>query len=71
MPVESPFLTAEEAAEWLRLTPAALTAMRRTDRGPRYLQPSGPNGRVLYRLADLERWVESGDAARVLTEAAV
>ena len=71
MTVESPFWTTEEAAEWLRMKPAALFSMRRAGRGPRYLQPSGPNGRVLYRLADLERWVESGDAARVLTEAAV
>jgi hypothetical protein len=64
MAIESPFMTADEAAAWLRYTPEALTSMRKSGRGPRFYQPAGPQGRVLYRLADLEEWVESGDLER-------
>lgn len=64
----SPFLTAEEAAKYLRVTESALARWRSGGRGPRYQQPGGPGTRVLYRFEDLEEWVETGDASTDLEE---
>jgi hypothetical protein len=58
--IESPFLTCEEAAHWLRLTPDGLAQMRFRGRGPAYHQPGGKNSTVLYLLADLQAWVDAG-----------
>ena len=54
--IKSPFLTADEAAAWLRTTAAALAQKRQRGCGPPYCQPDGPNTKVLYRLSDLEEW---------------
>ncbi|MFD0986157.1 helix-turn-helix transcriptional regulator [Methyloligella solikamskensis] len=45
-----------EAAEYVRLTVSTLAQMRVEQRGPKYFKAGG---RVLYRLQDLEEWVES------------
>jgi helix-turn-helix protein len=57
------YLTREEAAALLRRTPAVLAgwAYRRT--GPPFIRTGG---RVLYRTADLELWLE---AHRITPEA--
>jgi len=68
---ESPFLTATEAAEWLRVSVQTLSEYRRRGAGPRYYQPEGAGTRVFYRLSDLEDWMESGAAARELDGADV
>ncbi len=72
MSIDSPFLTAKEAAAWLRYTPEALTSMRSDGRGPKFFQPDGPGSKVLYRLSDLEDWVENrgsdADPSRVSAE---
>ena len=44
-----------EAAEYVRLTVSTLAQMRVEQRGPKYCKAGG---RVLYRLEDLEEWVE-------------
>jgi excisionase family DNA binding protein len=44
-----------EAAEYVRLTVSTLAQMRVEQRGPKYFKAGG---RVLYRLEDLEEWVE-------------
>lgn len=67
---QSPYLTSEEAAEYLRTTPQALAQKRARGKGPRAYQPDGSGSRVLYRLADLEEWVESGALERENNEEA-
>ena len=44
-----------EAAEYLRMTTDALARMRVEQRGPCYYKAGG---KVLYKIDDLERWVE-------------
>jgi hypothetical protein len=66
---QSPFLIAEEAAQWLRVTPSTLARWRgKPGDGPRYFQPGGPNTQVLYRLSDLEEWVARGRVGEVVDE---
>ena len=51
----SPFLTTEQAAQYLGLSRQALEKMRRQGRGPRYRK----HGRyVRYHVADLNAWSE-------------
>lgn len=53
------YLTTEEASEVVRLSPRSLERMRADGSGPRYLKPGrGVRARVLYRVADLEAWLE-------------
>lgn len=56
----SPFITPDEAAAWLRMTSATLAQKRHRGVGPKYYQPDGPGSKVLYRMSDLEEWVEGG-----------
>lgn len=61
------FLTAREAATWLRLSPRTLEHMRMTGDGPAYVKAGGGrNARVLYRQSDLDAWI----ASRVVTSTA-
>ena len=53
---KSPYMRPAEAAEYVRLTVSTLAQMRVEQRGPKYFKAGG---RVLYRLQDLEEWVES------------
>ena len=51
------WLTAAEAAHYLKLTSRALEKMRGTGRGPRFFKA----GRLVhYRLQDLDLWLEGG-----------
>jgi hypothetical protein len=50
---ETQLLTANEAADFLRLKASTLAKMRCMGGGPKYLR----RGRVLYPLAELEAWV--------------
>lgn len=52
-------LTPAEAAEALRTTTGALAAHRSRGTGPEFVK-AGPR-RVLYRAADIERWLGRGD----------
>ena len=47
-------LTPREAAALLRLHPQTLASLRVTGRGPRFITATR---RVLYRRADLEKWL--------------
>lgn len=51
--VESPFLSVDEAALYLRLTLRALENFRVNGEGPAYRKHGG---RVVYHLHDLDRW---------------
>jgi hypothetical protein len=62
--LESPYLTPAEAAEWLRMAETYLAKLRERERGPVYYQPGGKGTKVLYKVADLETWVESGKAEK-------
>lgn len=49
----SPFLSANEAANYLRLSARALENFRATGEGPSYRKHGG---RVVYHRQDLDRW---------------
>lgn len=51
--VESPYLTTDEAADYLRLKRRTLDNMRWTGGGPKYHKHGG---RVLYHRDELTRW---------------
>ena len=48
-------LTTPEAAAYVRRSPRTLERYRVTGEGPNFLKP---DGRVLYRRADLDQWLE-------------
>ena len=52
----SPYMRPVEAAEYVRLSTSTLATMRMEQRGPKYFKAGG---RVLYRMQDLDAWVES------------
>lgn len=52
-------LTRKAAAEYLNLRPRTLARYAQMSRGPRYLRTGDQKGRVFYRLADLDAWLES------------
>lgn len=56
---ESPgdaYLTSEEVAAWVRVSPTTLCRWRQADRGPRvtWLSPTCPR----YKRTDVEAWLE-------------
>lgn len=54
----TPYITAVEAADYLRLKPATLAAMRVEGSGPTYYKVgSKRRGKVLYTYADLDAWL--------------
>lgn len=54
----SPYITAAEAAVYLRLKPSTLAAMRVDGSGPRYFKVGNKRrGKVLYTYADLDAWI--------------
>lgn len=55
-PKSSPYLTAPEAAGYLRLSPATLARWRCFGGGPRFRKFGG---RVVYQLAELEAFAET------------
>lgn len=55
-PLESPFLTVEEAADYLRMKVTTLDAMRWRNEGPSYRKHGA---KVLYHRDDLEYWSRS------------
>jgi predicted DNA-binding transcriptional regulator AlpA len=56
-PVKTPFLTTQQAAEYLGMKKAYLQRLRMTGEGPEYLRIS-PR-RVLYTMDDITRWLEA------------
>ncbi|MFZ5619312.1 MAG: helix-turn-helix domain-containing protein [Pseudomonadota bacterium] len=51
--IESPYINADEAAVYLRISLRALENFRTTADGPAYRKHGG---RVLYHIHDLDRW---------------
>lgn len=56
---KSPFLTAQEAADYLRLDVKTLNNMRWRGEGPNYRKHGG---KVVYHQSDLEQWSSDRDA---------
>lgn len=54
-PTQRRYLDTRQAAAYLGLSPSTLTRMRAEREGPRYVKAGH---RVLYDLADLNRWME-------------
>lgn len=57
-PIDSPYLTTEEAANYLRLAIRTLNNMRWRGDGPHYRKHGG---KVLYHRRDLEGWSRRSD----------
>ena len=52
-------MTSAEAADYLRLKPSTLQAMRVDGTGPRYYKVGpGKLAKVLYKPEDLDHWLE-------------
>lgn len=54
--VYNQWFTTDEAAEYLRMTRGGLAKMRHYGRGPKYTKASK---NVLYKLSDLDAWLEA------------
>jgi predicted DNA-binding transcriptional regulator AlpA len=54
---ETVWLTRKEAAAHMRLSPATLANWGSLDCGPSYIRIG--QGRVLYRMSDIDAWMES------------
>lgn len=54
---ESPWLTTEEAAKYLKYSAQAIRAACRDDR-LRHVQPGGTRGKILVRREWLDVWME-------------
>lgn len=52
-------VTGPRAAEILGIRPQTLRAWRMTGRGPKYIRYGGKTGRIVYRLSDLEAWLDA------------
>lgn len=51
-------MTTIEAADYLRLSPRTMEAMRLNGKGPRYFKLGpGRQAKVAYRMSDLDEWV--------------
>jgi len=58
-PNKSKYLTADEAADFLRVSGKTLERWRVEGSGPQFYKAGpGLRSRVLYRQSDLEKWVE-------------
>jgi hypothetical protein len=58
------YLTTEQAAEYLSLSPYLLAVWRKRGGGPRYLKTApGRNGAVRYHRPDLDAWAEARKVA--------
>jgi Helix-turn-helix domain len=54
------YLTTVEAADFVRLSPRTLERLRVQGTGPRYIKAGrGKRAKVLYRIADLQEWLEA------------
>ncbi|MBU2531158.1 MAG: helix-turn-helix domain-containing protein [Alphaproteobacteria bacterium] len=57
-PKRTLYITATEAADYLRLKPATLAAMRVDGSGPTYYKVGNKRrGKVLYTYEDLDAWL--------------
>ncbi len=54
--IETPWMTTDEAAVYLRRSARTLTAWRGNKIGPPWHQPSGPRGDVMYHRDELDTW---------------
>ncbi len=52
-------LSRDEAAQFLRISPATLCSWAATGTGPKFSRSGDVRGRALYLRGDLVRWVES------------
>lgn len=56
---KSPFLTSQEAGDYLRLDAKTLNNMRWRGEGPNYRKHGG---KVVYHITDLDYWSKNRDA---------
>jgi hypothetical protein len=54
------YLTTVEAGNFVRLSPRTLERLRVQGTGPRFIKAGrGKRARVLYRMADLQEWLDA------------
>ena len=58
-------LTSEQASEFLGVTPRTLVNWRYKGCGPKYIRTGSVHSRVLYRLRDLNAWLDERELATV------
>lgn len=51
-------MNVEEAAAFLRHSKLTLNRWRSSGTGPRFIRAGEPGARILYRLADLQSWLD-------------
>lgn len=56
-------LPSAAAARYLGVSAQTLSNWRYEGRGPTYRRDGRPHSRVYYRVADLDAWLQQGDAA--------
>ena len=54
------WMTTQECAVYLKLTPERLYQMRKSGEGPRFSQPTSRT--VRYSLADVNAWLDGGES---------
>ncbi len=57
IPSDKSILTRKEAAYYLDLSPHYLRHLLLKGRGPRFMQPSGKWGKILFKIEWLDDWV--------------
>ena len=58
-------LTSKQAAEYLGITSRTLTNWRYRGTGPKFIRTGAAHSRVLYRLRELDLWLEEREDAMV------
>lgn len=59
-PLRAAAMSSSDAAAYMGVAPGTLSNWRLAGRGPRYVRiGDGPKAKVLYRVVDLDEWLEA------------
>lgn len=59
IPIEPVTLTTDDAARYLGVAATTIRRWRQLGTGPQYLRLPGKMGKVLYRVRDLNSWLDT------------
>lgn len=57
--IDKKYYTEREIATILGISPGTVRTWRNRDAGPSYIKTEGIKGRVLYPIADFEKWLSN------------
>lgn len=57
LPPDKSLLTRKEASYYLDISPAYLRSLLLKGRGPRFMQPAGKWGKILFKIEWLNDWI--------------